>query len=183
MSNTIKIYTLLELGSDCERYFQRWAKGIEVEKHMVNETPEDLEKKSLEVVFAIRSDYEFIGASAIMPARTRNCGEIIHGNLQVVELGSNFIEPEFRNQGIGEKLLLRRLELSFKKKWFPVSVTTNPAMQHIFKKLGAVPMDDLAEFKKMRKELCICKQICESCLSCPLKENAGWFFPKTILEK
>lgn len=117
-----------------------------------------------------------MGAAGIFPARTRSGDEITHDGLKVVELGSNYIHPDHRNHGLGEKLLRMRIDKSRQQGWFPVSVTSNRAMAHIFEKVGAIPMDDISSMEQLREQLCLCLKITSACLACPKHKKAAWYF-------
>jgi predicted acetyltransferase len=150
-----------------------WSHGTQVEKHMLNETPKSLKDSLLEGFIAYQNN-KLVGAAGIFLARTKSGEKIYHNKKLVVELGSNYIKPSSRNNGVGNKLLISRIAFSKSKNWQAVSVTTNSQMQHIFKKIKATPMDNIAELEDLREKLCICKEVCSSCMSCPLQKEAAW---------
>lgn len=157
------------------RVLDWWAAGTQVEAHMVTETPESLQASLLDAVFAYDRT-EIVGAAGIFPARTSSGLDLYHTGMQVAELGSNYIHPEHRNHGIGECLLKMRLEMARQNNFFPVSVTSNKAMVHIFEKLGATPMDDKKDLADIRKQLCICKVMSSTCMACPNRPRSAWYF-------
>ncbi|MCD5390058.1 MAG: GNAT family N-acetyltransferase [Candidatus Pacebacteria bacterium] len=157
--------------------FRFWSKGTQSEKHLLSETTSSLRKNILNAVAAY-DKYEIVGAAGIFEARTKMKETILFNNKRVVELGSNYIQPEYRGKGLGTLLLKKRLEISLKKNWFTVSVTTNPAMQKIFTAIEGNPMDDLDAFKKLRAQLCLCTGSVHDINSCPFEKNAAWFFKK-----
>ena len=152
-----------------------WAEMTSKEKHMVTETPESLEKNVLASVFAF-VDGKVIGASGIFYARTKKNEKLHHDGMPVVELGSNIIDSLYRRNGIGQTLINKRLDICKNERWFPVSISSNPAIHEIFRKLNATPMDNHVLFEKMRDPLCICEEVNDSCNFCPKKEKTGWVF-------
>lgn len=161
--------------SEKQKLLKWWSSGTVKEPHMITESPENLEDNLLEGVIVYENN-KIIAASGIFPARTKSYKAIYHNNVLVVELGSNYVDPNYREKGIGGELLIMRLKICFKNNWFPVSVTTNKTMQHIFTNIGGSEMDDNPIFEKMRKDLCICKTINPDCKACPLQKKGGWVF-------
>jgi N-acetylglutamate synthase-like GNAT family acetyltransferase len=174
MSYKYKKYTKLN-PHEKKILLEWWGSETTKEPHMITESPENLEANLIEGVIVYKNN-KIIAASGIFPARTKSHQEIYHNNFFVVELGSNYVDPNDREKGIGKQLLVMRLKICSKNKWFPVSVTTNKTMQHIFKTNGGIDMDNKPIFEKIRKDLCICKIISPECKACPLQEKGGWVF-------
>jgi len=158
-------------------YLPWWVESINKEKKMLQTTEESLLSELLVATFAVSSETgDVVAAAGIVNARNKHNTEIVWNNKKVIEIGSNFVSPDFRNQGIGRRLVERRLELCKERGWIPVSVTTNPAMLRIFSKFNAVPMDGIEEYKKLREDLCLCAVVSCDCSFCPLHPQAGWIF-------
>jgi predicted GNAT family N-acyltransferase len=142
--------TILDKEADTQRireHLQWWTDQTKREKHMLKVTPESLERELL-VAVLVFSDTNIVGAAAIVHARNKSNKEIYHDGKKTVELGSNIITATARNQGLGQLLIKTRLEVCAQRNWFPVSVTTNPIIQEIFRKMSASPMDKHPQLKK-----------------------------------
>ena len=158
------------------QYLPWWVKNINQEKHMLSVTEESLRKELLIAVIAFSENREVIAIAGIVNGRNKEEKEMTFNDKKVVEIGSNFVTPSFRNQGIGSKLVSERLQICKEKNWFPVSITTNPAMIRIFSKLNARSMEDDQQYYCLRRELCICHHFSSDCNVCPLQKNGGWVF-------
>lgn len=161
-----------------EYYLPWWAEHTQKEKHMLSVTPESLKKELLVATIILSENDEIIGAAGIVGGRNKKNREIIHRDRKVVELGSNVVDLDFRGNGLGKELILKRIEICKINNWFPVSVTTNPLVHKIFESINAVPMDDLEEYVLLRKQLCLFGASCKEkiCNSCPLNKKGGWIF-------
>lgn len=173
MNKVFKKFTDLT-GLEKKKLLSWWSDGTRTEKHTITMTPESLESDLLGSII-VYIDNEIAGAAGIFSARNKEGIDIYHNDQLVVELGSNFISKKFRGRGLGRELLNRRIALSRRRRWFPVSVTTNPAMQHIFKKIGAFSMDN-KKMNSIRNALCLCIGATHDTSSCPLERDACWFF-------
>lgn len=162
--------------SSLEDYFQWWTEQTKSEPHMLDETPESLKETLLIGLLAFEKN-RLVAASGIFPARTKTGEHLSCNGKLLVELGSNVVELSHRGSGIGTEMTRRRLDISRKKDWATVSVTTNPIIHHIFKSIGGIVMNGQVEFKKIREDLCLCNSRNEQCKICPLKERACWIFP------
>jgi GNAT superfamily N-acetyltransferase len=171
-------YRVVRPGWDTESISEKlwswWAAGTKKEPHMLTMTEADLQKAHASI-FVLGDDSEPVAAAAIFPARNKEEKEIYFNDKLVVELGSNYIAPEFRNNGLGKDLVIRRVQVAYENGWLPVSVTTNPAMHKIFRDLGAEVMDNNPIYRELRHQLCLCKEENnDDCKLCPLKPSGGW---------
>ncbi|MCD8494518.1 MAG: GNAT family N-acetyltransferase [Candidatus Pacebacteria bacterium] len=178
---TSYIFKLLSSLDDNERsrVLSFWAAGTECEEHMITETPASLQENLLEGFIAYTENGDLVGCAGIFPARTKYSVKIIFASKDVVELGSNYIEPAHRNRGLGKQLLIQRIAYCRQRNYFIVSVTLNPAMQHIFcsSSAGAHSMDNQPEYyQQLKQDLCVCREVSDACRSCPLQKNGGWVF-------
>ena len=173
-----QIITIGDIEGDrrLSQYLSWWVKNINQEKHMLSVTEESLKKELLAAAIAFSENEEVIAISGIVNGRNKEEKEMIFDNKKVVEIGSNFVSPPFRNRGIGSKLVLERLQVCKEKNWFPVSITTNPVMLRIFHKLNAKSMESDPQYDCLRQELCICHHFSSDCRVCPLQKNGGWVF-------
>lgn len=150
-----------------------WAENTQGEKHMCSETVESLQDGLLGAIIALEED-SVVAAAGIFNARTKEREPIFFEEQLVVELGSNYVTPDYRSKGLGRVLLEKRIEFSQQNGWFPISVTTNPAMQSIFMKKGFISMDKDPLFSDLQKQLCLCPSVNPDCKLCPLAKNGGW---------
>ncbi len=173
----MQIFTFNNGNPELESYLSWWIAATQREPHMVS-LDESFRVDLLHAVIAIE-DGRPIGAAAIVPARTALHEPIQFGPKMVVELGSNFVEPDFRRNGLARAFVEERIRVSREYNWFPVSVTTNPAVQSLFRNIGGKPIDeeDLLEFQDLKKKLCMCQNGPGQCNFCPFTKNAAWYFP------
>ncbi len=167
------IFTSTDEG--IEQYLPWWVRQTQEEPHMLPVTAESLRKELL-IALVLHDDTGPVGAAAIVHARNKENTEIFFEGRKVVELGSNIIDPSMRNQGLGKDLVVQRLAICKERDWFPVSVTTNPAVHAIFRKLNAKPMDLDPRYNQLRSQLCLCSHSNSECKTCPLQQNGGWVF-------
>ncbi len=162
---------------DLSTFLPWWREATNREPHLV---PLDasFEQNLLFAIIATNSTPEPIGAAAIMEARTKDNVGIIFQDKKVVELGSNFVENSHRGNGLAKTFLLKRLELCLKNDWFPVSVTTNLIVKHMFESIGAQVMSD-PSYKELVHMLCMCKNGPKACNFCPYEDKAAWYFPRS----
>lgn len=156
-----------------DEIFQWWTKQMRAEKHMVAETPESL-KASLLIALVAHEGETIIAAAGIFPARTKMKSEIEFDGKTVVELGSNFVAPARRGEGIGKSLFKTRVLMSRERGWIPVSVSSNPVMREIFRSLGGVCMDGDVMMSTLKAQLCMCEAGNASCNFCPLSPGNAW---------
>lgn len=173
----MEILHLDSQNPEIENYLGWWITATHKEPHMVS-LDENFRQDLLHGVIAIEHGRP-IGAAAIVPARTILQESITLGPQVVVELGSNFVEPDFRRQGLAKIFVEERVKIARERNWFPVSVTTNPAVQGLFRKIGGKPIDEeeLEEFNLLTKKLCMCQGGPHKCNFCPFAKNAAWYFP------
>ncbi len=163
-------------NEDINPYLNWWILATQREPHMVS-LDQSFKSDLLHAVIALHKGRP-VGAAAIVPARTAT-HELISFRLKmVVELGSNFVEPDFRRNGLARIFVEERIRIAREKGWFPVSVTTNSAVQDLFMKIGGRPMDNQEELSELRKQLCMCPKGPCVCNFCPFEEKAAWYFPE-----
>lgn len=170
MTYTIKKISNLSIDQR-NAVLQKWSNGLCTEKHTLNETAIDL-YNNLHIGVALFYDNAFLGAAGIFPARNTNNKTIHYSDKKVLELGSIFIEKKLRGKSLGRKLVEATLQEIDFKKYFVVAVTTNPAMQKVFEKTAGYIMTE----QKLNKQLCLCSQDSHDPLSCPLEQDASWYF-------
>lgn len=176
LPNNLIVRRLGDTALEIDQTFTWWSKHISTEPHMVHESADGL-KHSLATVVAY-DQQEIVAAAGIFPARTRSGESLFHGGKQVVELGSNVVLAEYRHQGIGTHLIRERLEIArTNDSWLPVSVTTNPTIHSLFRKLAGQPMRNDSDLDGIREALCFCPVISADCLVCSLHPEAAWYFP------
>lgn len=173
----MEILTFNNGNPELESYLDWWIAATQREPHMVS-LDHSFKKELLHAVIALEQG-EPVGAAAIVPARTALHEPIQFGPKMVVELGSNFVEPNFRRNGLARTFVEERIRVSREYNWFPVSVTTNQAVQSLFRNIGGKPLDeeDLLEFQDFKKKLCMCTGGPHVCNFCPFTKNAAWYFP------
>ncbi len=162
-------------NEDINPYLNWWITATQKEKHMVS-LSDDFKTQILYAVIAVHQGQP-IGAAAIVPARTFQNDLIQFNSRLVVELGSNYVEPNFRRQGLAKIFVETRINFAKLNNWFAVSVTTNPNVQDLFIKVGGKPINEEEEFIDLKKHLCMCRNGPNKCDFCPFTQNAAWYFP------
>lgn len=155
-----------------------WSKQTENEKHMLTLSLNDIKETLLMVVFAFNENRKLIAAAGIFLPRTWNNSRPIVNGWKVVEIGTNYVLPEYRRQGIGKKLIQERLDYAKYKDWFPVSISSNKTVQKMFSQVGGSLMEKDEKYLELRDSLCLkfkCKDK-QPCDCCPLIPNCGWIF-------
>ncbi len=154
-----------------------WSEKTEQEKHMLTLSMEEIKSTLLMATFAFDEGY-LIGAAGIFLPRTWNQSEPYFKGRKVVEIGTNFVLPEYRNQGIGTQLIEERLIFAKKQNWVPVSISSNEIVQKAFVRLGGSLMEDDPEhYADLIDQLCLrCTTKKDECSCCPLAANCAWIF-------
>lgn len=155
-----------------------WSERTREESHMLTLSIEDIKSTLLMAVFAYNSeDNALIAAGGIFLPRTHNQSEPYFDNKKVVEIGTNFVLPKYRMQGIGKQLIDIRLNYAKSNNWVPVSISSNPVVQNIFTKINGILMENDEKYAELRELLCLkrCKNG-SFCNACPLVPNCGWIF-------
>lgn len=114
-------------------------------------------KNLLCVVFAFDRE-NFVGAACVIRCLdNRTYEELWVGESRlVVELGSNYVHPDYRGNNIGRDFMTMRLDYCKHKNYFPVSVTSNKIVQNYFEQLGGVPMKEYSEYKDLCSRIRTC---------------------------
>lgn len=160
-----------------EHHFQWWAEKTVHEKHMFPKTPEELKREALIAVFCFVPGAGLVAAAGIFPVKGKAGLPARHRGKRVVELGSNYISPDWRRQGIGTRLLAERIRLAKENGWCPTSVTTNPVMRRAFSALGGIDMDSSACYSGLKDLLCVCSETERPvCRCCSFTASAAWIF-------
>lgn len=107
---------------------------------------------------------------------SENTKEPFLNGSRVVELGTNFVLPEYRNKGIGTKLIEERLRYAKEKKWIPVSISSNEFMHKAFIRLKGILMENNPIYFDLRETLCLRCRDKEGCKCCPCKKRCAWLF-------
>jgi GNAT superfamily N-acetyltransferase len=166
-------------SADIKEYLKWWSDHTKIEQRMLDRSVAFFRKNLLFAVFAFHGE-KLIGAAGVIPCLDRHGKKMqcIHDAL-VVELVSNFIDPDYRDRHIGRELVLQRLKFIKENNYFPVSVTGSIIMQKIFSDI-AVTMDTFPKYNHIRKEVRVCECDNKPCGICPLKDKAIWVFPRFL---
>ncbi|MDP3993042.1 MAG: GNAT family N-acetyltransferase [bacterium] len=153
-----------------------WTEMMNREPHMLGESPEAV-LASLQAAYIVFDGFQPIASSGLFKARTKMGTQLHYADRQVIEMGSSVVEPAYRGQGIGKRIMKRCIQLAWQIDSYPVSVSTNPIVQHIFVGMGGVSMDNDHKLADLRSSLCLCEQFSSNCKLCPLSKRGGWVFP------
>lgn len=177
MEITLEVCRVADNRNALEHYFQWWAGKTIHEKHMFPKTAEELKREALIAVFVVMPECGVIAAAGIFPVKGKEVSAALFDGKRVVELGSNYISPEWRQQGIGTTLLIERIRLANENGWCPTSVTTNPVMRHVFREVGGIDMDSSACYSRLKDLLCVCSEMERiACRCCSFTKSAAWIF-------
>ena len=136
-------------------------------------------KSSLCIAY-IYLNNNFAGASSVISCLDNMTGNKMWvGSKLVVELGSNFVDPDYRGQGIAKEFVKRRLVYCAANNYFAVSVTSNKIMKKIFTELGGVRMDKYPEYADLcsRVRTCNCPKGQEiHNQDCKMLDKEVWMF-------
>ncbi|MCE9585513.1 GNAT family N-acetyltransferase [Candidatus Nomurabacteria bacterium] len=156
--------------------FEWWSCKTREEKHMLTLSVDEIKSTLLMAVFSYENN-EIIGAAGIFLPRTCDKSEPYLDGKKVVEIGTNFVLPDYRGNGIGESLIRERLKFAKEKNWVSVSISSNEVVQKIFRKVNGCLMEDHSCCEALRKTLCLrCNDRKENCKICPLFKDCSWVF-------
>ena len=135
-----------------------WSNGLMSEPHTTPYTPQELKDAPLTCAVVVMLNNEKpIAAARLTPARTRSQEPLMHAGKEVLELGSNYVDPNFRNQTIGRRLIEERLRYVHDHPGYLVVVTTsNPIIEQILLELGAKKADSV--YADIKQALCLCPE-------------------------
>jgi GNAT superfamily N-acetyltransferase len=139
-------------------------------------------KNLLYVVFAF--DWEtVVGAACIVRCLHNKNGEEMKDKESrlVVELGSNYVDPKYRGQGIAKEFVNQRLCYCNPSVHFPVSVTSNVTIQKFFVENGGVLMNSYPKYQNLCSNIrsCDCsKNRTTHEENCFLKGKDVWMFER-----
>lgn len=154
-----------------------WSEMTKQEKHMLTLTIDEIKDTLLMAVFASNDDSKLIAAAGIFQPRTWSKSQPYYNGKKVVEIGTNYVLPEYRNQGIGTQLIEERLAFAKKQDWVAVSISSNQIVQKAFVNLNGSLMENDPECSDLIDLLCLrCKDNREDCSCCPIVPNCGWIF-------
>lgn len=176
-------YLLVDDFSDdrYDAYLELWASKTQTEYHMLRRTIDFFKDNLLCACFAFDGEL-FIGAAGLIPCLRINKTSISYKGSLVVELGSNFVDPKYRNHGIGTEFVMQRLNFAWRHNYLPVSVTGNEKIKKIFNKIGGCLMEDYTYYDHIRTQVrvCECLEDLKPCGVCPLKDKAIWVFENPL---
>ncbi len=158
---------------EIDPHFRWWSDRMRDEPHMCKESVATL-KEGLHAAVMLFHEGKPVAAAGIFNARTADKKDLFFNGMQVVELGSNYVLPEYRHHGLGAKLIAERLLVCAERNLFPISVTTNPRVQGIFKQAQAIAMDTHEQYADMQQKLCLCTKVNAGCKICPMQREGGW---------
>ncbi len=162
-----------------KNYLKWWSDHTKKEQRMLDRSTAFFKMNLLFAVFVFY-DRRLIGAAGLIKCLDRhNKPMLCVKESLVVELISNFVDSDYRDQDIGTELVLCRLKFAQKQNYFPVSVTGSMIIQEIFSHV-AEPMENFIEYNYIRREVRVCECDHKPCGICPLKDKAIWVFPKYI---
>ena len=158
--------------------FSWWSDKTTEEKHMLSLSVRDIQETLLVGIFVFNGKADPIAGAGIFKPRTWDGKEPHFNDHQVVELGTNYVLPEYRNQGIGTHLIGERLKYAKEKEWVSVSISSNEIMHRAFSKFNCFIMDeDAGKHGHLMEHLCLrCKTDRETCKCCPFAEKSAWIF-------
>ncbi len=164
--------------AELRSYLSWWAYQTTQERRMLDRTPEFFYENLVFAVFAFDEE-ELVGAAGLIYPLDKDGGKITWQNKIIIELGSNFVLPKYREMHIAKTFTLIRLDFVQGKDFFPISVTGNIAMQKVFEGI-AKPVEDLGEELQSLKGLirdCNCQENEKPlCKVCPLADKVVWVF-------
>jgi len=136
-------------------------------------------KHSLCIVFAL-SNNDLMGAASVISCLDNRTNEKMWiGSKLVVELGSNYVDPNYRGKGLAKEFVNTRLNFCKTKNHFAVSVTSNSTMKKIFDEIGGTQMDKYPEYVDLcsRIRTCNCpKNQKLHDLDCKMLDKEVWMF-------
>lgn len=150
-----------------------WAARTQSEPHLLSLTPEEIQE-TLRVASVIFDDHHPVALAGLFEARSRTGRPITWHGRQVLELGSAYVVPSYRRQGLARALMLKRLEFARLHGYFPVCVSTNRIIQFLIKSCGGYPISSLPQGGELKHALCLCQVISEACKTCPFSADAAW---------
>ncbi|MCC6448130.1 MAG: GNAT family N-acetyltransferase [Chitinophagaceae bacterium] len=154
-----------------------WSEKTKEEDHMLTLSIDEIKNTLLMAIFAFNEDdNQLIAAAGIFIPRTWNDSRPYFNTKMVVEIGTNFVLPVYRNQGIGAQLIEERLNYAKAKNWIPVSISSNEIVHKSFVKLNGSLMEDDPDCEELIKLLCLRCPNGESCKCCPIIPGCGWIF-------
>lgn len=159
-----------------------WSNITFKEPRMLTKSVKFLRENLVYAIFAFNDENELIGSAGLIPCLNRHKEKMYYEDKLVVELASNFVDPDYRDQHIATKFVTERLSFCKENNLFPVSVTGNSQIQTIFYHVG-LPMKDFHQYHHIYKEVRVCECTDNekpSCKVCPLKEKAIWIFKDFI---
>ncbi len=160
--------------------FRWWSEKTFTEKHMLPLSMDEMKETLLMAIFAFSDNGSQIAAAGIFLPRTGDKSEPRLKGRRVVELGTNFVDPEHRGHHIGSLLINERLRHSHEKNWLPVSISSNPVVQKAFRSVQGVLMEENDEYGELRELLCLRCEEKDDCKLCPRFSGCAWIFPEYV---
>jgi len=162
-------FTLEELSSDNLKLMHVLNKLSDAtksdeNKHLVRREVDFYLENLLCIVSAFDNE-EFIGAAVVIRCLDNRTYEQLwdEESRLVVELGSNYVDPKYQKNGIGEEFMKIRLNHCEQRGYFPVSVTSSKIVHKIFAKINGVLLNEYPKYK----DLCSRVRTC----NCPKKQS------------
>lgn len=130
-----QVFTNFKTNNSKLRGYLKWWSN-QTKKHpkrMVFRSVEFFREHLLYAIFTFDGD-KLVSAAGIIWCRDmqNGRGKMYYRDELVVELGSNFVDPAYEDNGIGTRNLEKRLVFCKKKTYFPVSVTSSDRIEHMF---------------------------------------------------
>lgn len=151
-----------------------WAAKTQEEHHLLSLTVADIQETLVVASVMFDEAGRPIAIAGLFEARSRSGQPISWSGRQVLELGSAYVCPHYRQQGLAKQLMLKRLEFARQHGYCPVCVSTNPIIQHLIRVSGGYPISSLPNGGTLKHELCLCKTITPACTTCPFTPEAAW---------
>jgi hypothetical protein len=121
-------------NSKLRGYLKWWSnQTLKHPKRVVPRSVAFFRKNLIFAIFTFHDNQIVSAAGIIWCLHTQNGKEKMHfrGKI-VVELGSNIVNGDYEDNGIGTNNTEKRLKFCKKRNYFPVSVTSSDPMKHIF---------------------------------------------------
>lgn len=159
-----------------------WSNKTFKEQRMLTKSVKFFNDNLIYAIFAFDDEGEIVGAAGLIPCLNRHKEKMYFENKLVVELASNYVDPNYRDHHIATEFVIKRLSFCKENNLFPVSVTGNSQIKTIFSHV-ALQMKDFPQYHHIYKEVRVCdctEDEKPSCKVCPLKEKAIWIFKDFI---
>ena len=152
-----------------------WSRMTIEDELLLDKTVQELQKNCLFAIFGFHNN-KVVAASGVfsfnnLPHENFTCDNLLWRGQKVVELGSCYVDKDYRKQHIATSFVEIRLEFVKKHEFFAFCVTRNKVM-HKINTLIATHIEDLGSsfmpFRRLVRRDCHCNNLEKpSCAVCP----------------